>query len=96
MDFYSWIGFEYLLRLLRVLCMQVNAYNLGVVGLELINNFFEWGAGATSYIEEVSLEHGHVIDHLHVGDDGEECADEEVVDENWQFFDKSEHYSGVF
>lgn len=91
MNFDSGIVLKELLSLLGVVGVEIDADDFSVVGFECGYDFFEWGAGAASDIEEVVFEHGHVMKHCNVGGDGEECADEEVVDEDGDFFNKAEH-----
>ncbi len=91
MNFDSGIVLKELLGLLGVLGVKIDANYLSVVGFECGDDFFERGTGTTSYIKEVVFEHGHVMKHSNVCGDGEEGADKEVVDEDWDFFNKAEH-----
>ena len=87
MNLDSWIVLKYLLSFLSVLWVKVDSDHFCVIDFNFIDDLFEGSTSAASDIKEVSLEHGHILHHLHMGSDCEECADEKVINVDWDFLD---------
>ena len=49
-------------------------------GFDSVHNGFKRFACSTANIEEIALREGHVVDKRKVGGNGEEGADEEVIE----------------
>lgn len=66
--------------------MKVDTNDFSIISLELVEDRFQGCSSSASYIQKVSLQHRHVLHHLNVGGDCKEHTDEEVINEDWDFF----------
>lgn len=71
--------------------MQIDTHHLALLLLYPLHNRLEGRTGPAPHIQEVPPRQVHVIDEWQVGCNGEESADEQVVDVGRKTFDQFQH-----